>query len=333
MRLRLSCLLFLLPAALSAQSVGDRLLHPSLSSATLVTERYSFENNQFGKGALSLLSAGFGTSGSPFRLNGTYDIAGGRIITCEATWQPVAQIGVRVGMQKMPFLTETTFSPTNIGLVGYSQAASYLGGYSGDLTGINSRSRDVGILLQGSLWPQDGYSLLNYSVGVFQGNGYSFRDNNNAKDLQGRMIFQPSPYLKVSLGGMYGHYTPEGTSLLAARHRVSTGVWYDNGTWFLRGENIYGITDGTRSDGIMAMAGWWFQPRLLLAGRLDRFQKDLSDTESTVTRADLGFSHLLTPDGMICYRIQYRHTFYSDPLKQGTDLLMLCLCFSFRTRI
>ena len=80
----------------------------------------------------------------------------------------------------------------------------------------------------------------------------------------------------------------------------------------------------------MAMAGWWFHPRLLLTGRVDRFQRDLSLPESTTTRADLCFSHMLTQDGNICYRLQYRHTFYSDPALQGTDALILCLSFSFR---
>ena len=330
MRLRLSCLLLLLPGLLSAQSFSEWLLHPSLSSATLVMENYSIQSNSFRTGTLAMLSAGFGNAGSPFRVNVSYDILSSKFITCEAVWQPTIGFGVHVGMQKMFFMTETTFSPTSMGMVGYSQAISYLAGYSSDMTGINSRSRDVGISLQGGLWPQDAYALVNYNIGVFNGNGYSFRDNNRAKDIQARIIIQPIWNLKFSFGGMYGHYNLPETGELAARHRFCCGFWLEDGKWFVRGENIYGITSDIRSNGTMAMAGWWFHPRLLLAGRVDRFQRDLSLPESTSTRADLCFSHLLTQDGSICYRIQYRHTFYSDPAVKDTDGLTLCLSFSFR---
>lgn len=333
MRLRLSFLLLLLPTVLSAQGIGEWLLHPTFSSATMVTEGYTFETGKFRTGTLAMLSAGFGSAGDPFRVNVSYDVLSSRFMTCEAIWQPSLYIGVHVGMQKMIFFVENTFSPNSLGMIGYSQAVSGLAGYSSDMTGINSRSRDVGISLQGALWPGDGYALVNYNIGVFNGNGYSFRDNNRAKDLQGRIFIQPAWCLKFSLGGMYGHYNLPETDTLAARHRLSCGVWFDNGKWFLRSENIYGITSDTRSDGIMALAGWWFRPRLLLAGRVDRFQRDVADPESAVTRADLCFSHMLTADGSINYRIQYRHTFYADPALQGSDALTLCLSFSFRRSI
>ena len=333
MRSRLLCLLLLVPRLLSAQTAGEWLLHPTISSATLVMERYTVQGGNFRTSAMSMLSAAFGGAEDTFRLNLSYDVIGGRFMTCEARWQPLPEIGVRVGIQKMPFLTETTFSPVSLGMIGYSQAVSALGGYSSDLTGINSRSRDCGILLSGSLWPREGYSLLQYCLGVFNGNGYSIRDNNSAKDFQGRLIVQPADCLQLSLGGMYGHYTPADGASLSARHRVSTGIWFDNGKWFLRSENVYGITGPVRSNGTMALAGFRFLSRLQLTSRLDRFQRDLSDAQSAVTRADICFSHLLTESGDISYKIQYGHTFYADPSLPGKDSITLCLSFSFRKRL
>ena len=335
MRLRLLCLLALLPRILSAQTAGEWLLHPTISSATLVMERVSVQDGTARNMALSMLSAGFGSAQDAFRVNLSYDVLGGRFMTYEAIWQPIPQIGVRIGLQKMLFMTETTFSPVSLGMVGYSQAISALAGYSSDMTGVNSRSRDFGISLSGTLWPQDGFSLLQYNVGIFNGNGYSIRDNNTAKDLQGRLIFQPLRNLKFSLGGMYGHYTPAEATLgtTAARHRISAGIWFDNGKWFLRSENIYGITGAMRSDGIMAIAGFHFLSRMQLTGRVDRFQRDLSEADTAVTRADICFSHLLTESGDISYKIQYGHTFYADPTLPGKDSITLCLSFSFRKRM
>ena len=89
------------------------------------------------------------------------------------------------------------------------------------------------------------------------------------------------------------------------------------------------MTDGLRSDGVMAMAGWMFKPRLQLAARVDHFQRDLSDPHSGSTKADLCFTHRLTNDGSIYYSLQYGHTFYSDPNIKGIDSLIFCVNISF----
>lgn len=326
--------LLLLPVTLSAQTAAEWLLHPTLSVSALVAERYVVQDKAFKNNSLGMIKAGFGDEGCPFRVSVTYDILSVRFITYEAVWQPVPQIGVRVGLQKMTFQVETTFSPNNYGIFGYSQAASMLGGYSGDLSGVSSRARDFGVVLQGSFFPSDdGFSRLSYALGLFNGNGYNIRDNNTAKDIQGRLIFQPWRHLRLSVGGMYGHFTPDGTDRLADRHRISTGIWFDNGTWFMRSENIYGITDKLHSDGIMAFAGWWFRPRMLVASRVDRFQRDLSDPLSTSTKVDICFRHHLTADGAISYTLQYGHTFFSNPALPGTDQLVLCVSIALSRKL
>ena len=343
MRLKLILPLFLIlsPGILSAQQmVKEWFSHPALSAAAMVSGRYIPQEESFKASTLALLRAGFGNEKDQFKFTVIFDLPSTRFLTCEAIWQPLSQVGVRVGLQKMLFLTETTFAPYMLGMVGYSQAASYLGGYSKDLTGISSRSRDVGIALQGSFFPTDeGYSRLNYAIGVFNGNGYRFIDNNKAKDFQARLMIQATRGLRFSAGVMTGYYTPleghrpdghhHGAEDLACRHRVSVGVWYDSPKCFVRSENIYGVSDGLRSDGVMAMAGWMFRPRLQLAARVDHFQRDLSDPHSGSTKADLCFTHHLTNDGSIYYSFQYGHTFYSDPNIKGIDSLIFCVNISF----
>lgn len=347
MRLKLILPLFLIlsPGILSAQqTVKEWFSHPALSAAAMVSGRYIPQEESFKASTLALLRAGFGHEKDQFKFTVIFDLPSTRFLTCEAIWQPLPQVGVRVGLQKMLFLTETTFAPYMLGMVGYSQAASYLGGYSNDLTGISSRSRDVGIALQGSFFPTDeGYSRLNYAIGVFNGNGYRFIDNNKAKDFQARLMIQATRGLRFSAGVMTGYYTPleghrpdghhHGAEDLACRHRVSVGVWYDSPKCFVRSENIYGVSDGLRSDGVMAMAGWMFRPRLQLAARVDHFQRDLSDPHSGSTKADLCFTHHLTNDGSIYYSLQYGHTFYSDPNIKGIDSLIFCVNISFMRRL
>ena len=345
MHLKLTQPLFLIllffPGVLSAQqSVKEWFSHPALSAAAMISEKYTPQDGSFKTSTITMLRACFGTEKDPFKVTLIFDIPTTRFLTLEAHWQPLPQIGVRVGLQKMLFMTETTYAPYMLGMVGFSQAASYLGGYSNDITGISSRSRDVGIVLQGSFFPTGhGVPRLSYAFGVFNGNGNNLIDNNRAKDFHGRLIFSPVKGLRISAGFMSGYYSPVGERRpdshhhtdedLACRHRITGGVWYESPKWFFRSENVYGVTDGLRSDGVMAMAGWMFKPRLQLAARVDHFQRNLSDPLSGSTKADLCFTHRLTDDGTIFYSIQYGHTFYSDPNVKGLDAIILCLSIAF----
>lgn len=338
MRLKLILATLLLsPGVLSAQTVKDWFTHPSLAGAAQVVGGYTPQDNKFSPFTLAMLRAGFGRPGDAFAFNVIFDIAKPRFLTVEAIWQPLPQIGIRAGLQKMPFLMETSFAPYAFGMIGYSQSVSALAGYSTDLSEINCRSRDLGIALQGSFLPSDqGFARLSYIIGIFNGSGLTLRDDNRAKDVQVRLVYQPILPLRISLGGMFGYYSPKHadgdghhhvytTEELAIRQRIAAGVWYDDGKWIARAENIYATTDGAHSNGVMAIAGCRFLSRLQLTGRVDHFRRDLSDPLSACTKADICFTHYLTADRMIYWAIQYGHTFYSDPAMRGLDTIQLCL--------
>ena len=345
MRLKLIPLLLLfMPALLSAQTVADWFKHPSLAAAAQIAEIYNVQSGEFKTRPLTMLKAGFGTKEDPFQVNLIFDIPSARFLTLEAIWQPLPQIGIHAGLQKMLFLYDTTFAPYMYGLMGYSQAASYLAGYSNALSGINSRSRDVGIVLEGSFFPAGKFSELSYAVGVFNGNGYHFKDDNHGKDVHIRLVYQPTASLKFSLGAMNGYYDPSLDHLdpykhpdhhrhfkegLACRRRLSAGVWYDDGKWFARSEDIFGITAGVNSNGIMALAGYKFLTKYQLAARVDHFKISLDDPNSAITKTDLCFTRHITTDGTLYVAFQYGHTFYSDPNVKGTDTFMVCLNIAF----
>lgn len=342
MRLKLILPLFLLfSGVLSAQTVKDWFTHPALAAAAQIVGGYTPQENKFSPFTLAMLRAGFGSPKDPFSVNVIFDVVKPRFLTLEAIWQPIPQIGVRAGLQKMPFLMETSFAPYMFGMIGYSQAVSALAGYSTDLSEINCRSRDLGITLQGSFLPTDrGFSWINYTVGIFNGSGLTFRDNNRAKDFQWRLVIQPMRTLRFSLGGMFGYYSPqhedaEGHSHyykneeLAFRQRMAAGAWYDDGKWFVRAEDIYATTDGMHSNGIMGIVGCKFLPRLQLVGRVDHFQRNLSDSLTGCTKLDICFTHHLTDDGTIYWAVQYGHTFFSNPGVRGQDTIQLCLNIAF----
>ena len=326
----LTAWLFLLmqPPFLHAQQESG-WLHPELSASTYLTGVYDPGVEEGRLSVLSAISASLGR-GTAVEASVSFDVIQKKVMGCELVWHPVPALRLRAGVQRMPFLLETSYSPRTLEAVGFSQAASYLGGYSKDLSGRNSRSRDCGVALEGSFWPRDGgYSVLNFTAGLFNGNGYSLRDDNRAKDFQGRVVLQPARTWKVSLGAMLGRYGEE----VLVRNRFAAGFWFDDGRWFVRSENIYGITDGLRSDGFFALGGYWFRPSMALSARYDRFRTDLSDPLTATTQAQLCFTHMLSADRNISYRLQYGHVFHSDPSVPGTDTLYCCLIFRFGARL
>ena len=333
-----------MPGLSSAQTAVEWLKHPSFAAAAQIAEIYNVQSGNFTTWPLAMLKAGFGKSDDTFKVNLIFDIPSTRFLTCEAIWQPLPQIGVHAGLQKMLFLYDTTFAPYMYGLMGYSQAANYLAGYSNAISGISSRSRDVGLVLEGAFFPADGFSKLTYAVGVFNGNGYYFRDNNRGKDVHIRLVYQPIAPLKFTLGAMNGYYNHDQEDFgeqerqqhhyhleegLACRRRISGGVWYDDGKWFARSEDIFGITDGVNSNGIMALVGCKFLPKNQLAARVDSFKLNLDDPNSAITKVDICYTHHITTDGTFYVAFQYGHAFYSNPTIKGTDTFMVCLNIAF----
>ena len=106
------------------------------------------------------------------------------IVDLWAKYQPVNQFGVQVGQFKLPVSIENTdYNATKLEFVNYAQVVQRLARLgSGDMTGISSTGRDIGVQLFGGFIKKDGFSIINYEVGVFNGAGICTKDNNKSKD-------------------------------------------------------------------------------------------------------------------------------------------------------
>ena len=301
---------------------GNRWLHPDLAASTYLTPHTELSGWAPSVSVLSAVSAIF-NAGGRLEAGLAYDIIDKNLVNCELVWRPLTWLNVRVGIQHSIYLFETTYSPRYLEAVGYSQSALYLGGYSRDLSGKNSRSRDCGITLEGAVGQK-----LTYAVGVFNGNGYSFRDDNKAKDIAARFVFKPADGLKLSLAGMKGWHSQEDG--LTHRDRISTAIWYDGFRFFARAENIFGRTGTLLSDGVFLLGGWWLNDTMALSARYDRFQTDLSAANTAITNLECCFTHMLLGKD-ISYRVQYTHSFIPD--MQDKDILSVCLILRFSSKL
>lgn len=215
---------------------------------------------------------------------------------------------IQLGQFKTPFSLESPINPVNLEIFDYGEGIQKLVGYS-DVCGVGGLGRDIGLMATGSLFPIKGdegikYHVVEYALGVFNGNGPTTTDNNNRKDLVGRLEVHPGlKALTLSGSYYYGKYT-KGDNVNCTRNRWAAGAQYNDGKLVVRGEYLSGTTgfmdhilgeDGqvtdiieipTKSEGYYALAGYNFKlgkegkQTLMPVLRYEHFDKNgLSGTE------------------------------------------------------
>ena len=176
---------------------------------------------------------------------------------------------LQLGQFKTPFSIESPINPVNLENFDYGEGIQKLVGYS-DVCGVGGLGRDIGLMATGKLFPVKGeegikYHVVEYALGVFNGNGPTVLDNNNRKDIAGRLEVHPG-LKNLTLSGSYynGYYTNktveteindlidgtldfgDKTSLdklgHGTRNRWSAGIQYNDGSLVIRGEYLSGIT-------------------------------------------------------------------------------------------
>ena len=147
----------------------------------------------------------------------------------------------------------------------------------------------------GSLFPVetqngDKFGIVDYSLGVFNGNGANQLDNNNRKDIVGRLEVHPGlKALTLSGSYYYGKYTKD-DNVNCTRDRWAAGAQYNDGNLVIRGEYISGTTGVAHtvipedlgyfnSNGYYGVIGYNFQAgeqKIMPVLRYEHFTKDAS---------------------------------------------------------
>ena len=156
------------------------------------------------------------------------------------------EFAIQVGQFKTPFTIESPINPVNLEIFDYGESVQKLVGYS-DVCGVGALGRDLGVMATGSLFPietQNGekFGIVDYSIGVFNGNGANEKDNNNRKDIVGRLDIHPGiKALTLSGSYYYGKYFKD-EIYNGARNRWSAGLQYNDGDLVIRAEYLNGLT-------------------------------------------------------------------------------------------
>ena len=177
-------------------------------------------------------------------------------------YKPCREFAIQLGQFKIPFTLESPINPVNLEIFDYGESVQQLVGYK-DVCGVGALGRDLGLMATGSLFPVENangyqYSIVDYAVGVFNGNGANQLDNNNRKDIVGRLEVHPGLKALTLSGsyyyGMYRNTTVEdeiaangvarGKTVFpnGVRNRWAAGIQYNDDKLVLRGEYISGRT-------------------------------------------------------------------------------------------
>lgn len=269
---------------------------PKISGFVNIRHQYSDEAGSYAKG-----KNGFDIRRAYFEVKGTatqtvgyrllVDFAGTpKILDAYAEWKPIRNLSIRGGQFKIPFTLENPYSPTELETIDNSLAVTDL---VTDIAGNKNNGRDVGVQVVGALANRGDYSLVDYKVGIFNGNLINTTDNNTTKDVIASLSINPLKALSINGSFYKGEYGAQATK--GNRQRVSAGVKYDNQKLLFRSEYLFGKTTGIESKGIYAVLGYFVTPTLQPVLKYDNYNSDINfATSKAKSQYTAGINYYLT---------------------------------------
>ncbi len=256
-----------------------------------------------------------------------------QIVDAFVQYKPFRQLNVKVGQYKIPFSIENTdYTPLKFEFIEYPMALRKLMGFSEVVGGetLSATGRDMGLTLYGGFGERDGYSLVNYDFGVFNGSGINTADNNRSKDIVARLSVKPAEGLTLSGSYYWGEY---GKAYLK-RQRYTVGACYDRGAVVVRSEWVGGTTgiaatetapaNDLSSDGWYAMVGWRASHTWMPVARYESFYAN-SDVRSDTRQTNYTVGVLWQPLKQLRCQLNYTYEDYALPTTGNKNVVAVML--------
>jgi phosphate-selective porin len=284
---------------LNAQEIADERIDKMYNTLSKlpkisgdVNVRYIYddlpENNSFDVRRARLDFRGNVTNKIEYRIYLDF-MSGAKLTDAYLTWKMTDYLSLQAGQYKIPFSLENPYNPNNLETIDNSLVVTNLVNYSG-VYGIGASGRDVGIMLSGNLLPMDGFSIINYSAGLFNGAGINTADNNKPKDFSGMLAVNPLKHLSISASYYNGKMGPD--TLTRSRIRTGFGAKYDDSRLLLRTEYIQGKMGSVKSDGLYAVAGYFVHPKIQPVLKYDYFRGNVDVDSTTQQDYVIGVNYL-----------------------------------------
>lgn len=195
---------------------------------------------------------------------------------------------VQIGQFKVPFTLENPYAPLKLEAIDNAQVITYLSGFNNGFNKDNSgMGRDLGLTIYGGFIKKDGFNVIDYTLGVFNGNGVNTKDNNKKKDFAGRLEIHPIKALTLAASfynGRMNGYT--NTTEIMPKNKYAFSIRYDDTKYLFRAEYLRGKSDlgavsssgaptTTTTDGYYAIIGYWIKGKVCPLLRYDTYRKDV----------------------------------------------------------
>ncbi len=237
-----------------------------------------------------------------------------KILDAYVTWKICDYAGMQVGQFKTPFSLENPYSPTTLETMDNSLVITGLAGYA-DVSDIAANGRDIGLSFNGNFLKRNGFSIINWAAGVFNGAGINRVDNNKQKDFVGMLTINPIKPLSLAVyhhnGWGYRQAVVNGEVVGGNFRRIRSGggVKYDDGRWLARGEYIWGKTGPLHSQGAYAVLGYMICGKVQPVVKYDYWQSDLTNKGTRWNYFTMGVTYV-----PIKYcRLQLNYSYRTSP--------------------
>jgi phosphate-selective porin OprO/OprP len=214
------------------------------------------------------------------------------------------------GQFKVPFSLDNLTSSSALDLVNRSQTVEELC----PAQDIGSTGRDIGVTASGK------FSILEYTLGVFNGSGINRVDTNDQKDIAGRLILRPFNSLAIGFSHYMGDQRPSASVVHVNRDRTGVDVFFSKGPAFIKGEYIFARDDQAESAGWYVRGGYSFvKEKLQALINYDSYDRDLDLAGNRIDVLTLGLNWFFSEKTKL--QINYEH--HRDEFAGTTDNVFL----------
>ncbi len=214
------------------------------------------------------------------------------------------------GQFKVPFSLENLTSSSALDLVNRSQTVEELC----PAQDIGSTGRDIGVTASGK------FSILEYTLGVFNGSGINRVDTNDQKDIVGRLILRPFDSLAIGVSHYIGDQRLSASAVSVNRDRTGVDVFFSKGPAFIKGEYIFARDDQVESAGWYVRGAYSFvREKLQALINYDSYDRDLDLAANRIDVLTLGVNWFFSENTKL--QINYEH--HRDEFAGTTDNVFL----------
>ena len=219
------------------------------------------------------------------------------LVDLYAEWNKYKSFRVKAGQFKRAFTFENPTHPITQGWYSYANVINALSGF-GDRTGEKSSGgRDIGIQVQGDLFPNaDGRRLLHYQVGVYNGEGINNKDKDNRKDIIGGAWIMPIAGVRLGAFGWTGSRAGIGE-----KNRYAISAEYDKNEYTFRAEYLHSQGMGSNAAWGDKADGWYafgivpvVKSKLHAKARYQTY-RPAKDWSSSKTMYEVGANYYFNP--------------------------------------